>query len=215
MRCSGFSGCEQRKCAADQTLRGDDRQPVSHACVRALERMRREFDDRKRTQPPGDSPGGHGRPHFQHLAVTRDEQQVDRELHEKGVHDAGGCEDERVVVRQTRPSEQPPVTRCRLGGELEGARDNQACALVPQREALFGRSKQRLEKVRRLTRLQSGSGAMTGRRKRYFTGLPSRTAGLNFQALAAATSIRSWYRFRGEINRTNCTSPASSTTRSK
>jgi hypothetical protein len=105
MRCSGFSGCEQRKCAADQTLRGYDRQPVSNACARPLERMRREFDHRERTQSPGDSPGGHGRPHFQHHAVTRDEQQVDRELHEEGVDDVRRCEDERVVVRQTRPSE--------------------------------------------------------------------------------------------------------------
>jgi hypothetical protein len=105
MRCSGFSGCEHRKCAANKTLRGHDRQRIADACARPLERVRRELDHRERTQPPGDSPGGHSRPDFQHLTGTRDEHQVDRELHEEGVHDVRWREDERVLVRETRPPE--------------------------------------------------------------------------------------------------------------
>lgn len=56
---------------------------------------------------------------------------------------------------------------------------------------------------------------MIGIRIRYFTGCPSRVAGLNFQALAAATSMRSWKRRCGEIRLTAATSPFSSTTISK
>src|SRR4051812_9176445 len=105
MRCSGFSGCEHRKCAGNQTLRGYDRQPVSNACARPLERMRREFDHRERTQLPGDSPRWHGAPHLEYLAVTRNEQQVDRKLHEEGVHEVRWGEYERVILRQTCAAE--------------------------------------------------------------------------------------------------------------
>lgn len=192
MRSLDFSGCEQKKCSAEKTLRGDDRQRVSDACARGLERMGGKLDHRERAQLPGDPPGGHSPPHFQHLALPRDEQQVDRELHEEGVHDVGWGEDERVVLRQIRPPEQALVTRCGLGGKLQDARDGQPGALVPQHEGSFHPPQERLEKVGRLTRPQSGSGTITGIRKRYLTGFPSRSAGLNFQALAAATSIRSW-----------------------
>ena len=65
------------------------------------------------------------------------------------------------------------------------------------------------------TRFQGLSERMMAMRIRYRTGCPSRSAGLNFHALAAAMSMRSWKRRMGDTSWTRSTSPVSLTMTSK
>src|SRR6476661_8627993 len=57
--------------------------------------------------------------------------------------------------------------------------------------------------------------SVIGTRIRYFTGRPASCAGRNFQALAAATIIRSWNLVVGDVSVSDSTSPSVSTMKSR
>jgi hypothetical protein len=124
--------------------------------------------------------------------------------------DAAGRDDERVPAFETLAAEQTTVARPRIERALEPVGDHDTRAFIPQRERSRRPPEERAEEMG-----YASSFSTIAIRIRYLTGCPLNVAGLNFQALAAETSMRSWKRCVGEINRTSSTVPVSLMSTSK
>lgn len=161
--------------------------------ARSLQLVGRHLDNRETPQRAHEAAGGHAAARFHDPPGARHDEDVDRKPHEERVHHVRGRDDERVARRERITPQQAPLARSRIERAFEGRGDGQTGPLVDQPEWTAGSPQQRTEKVR----LQLADPAygiplrMIGIRMRYLTGNPFSMAGLNFHALAAATSIRS------------------------
>lgn len=118
--------------------------------------------------------------------------------------DTAGRDDEGVSALETVAAEKTAVARLGIERALERAGDHDTGALIPERERSGSSPEERAEEMG-----YASSFSTIAIRIRYLTGCPLNMAGLNFQAFAAATSMRSWKRCAGEINLTSSTVPVS------
>jgi hypothetical protein len=146
-----------------------------------------ELDDRETSQGANDSPRRNAAAGLHDRAIAGHEQDVDWKPHEEGVDHVRRRDDQRVAGSQAVTAEKSTVTRGGVEGGFQVRRDGKARAHVAHQIRAPHATGQRKEKML----LQGRPATMIGTRIRYFTFCPFNTAGLNFQALAAATSIRS------------------------
>ena len=182
----------------------DDRDTVTAARVGVLERVRGELDHRKRSERTRDTPRRYGDPGLEHPAIARDEQNIDGKTHEKCMDDTAGRDDEGVSAFETVAAEQTTVARLGIERALEPVGDHNTRAFIPKRERSRRPTQEGAEEMG-----YASSFSTIAIRIRYLTGCPLNVAGLNFQAFAADTSMRSWKRCAGEISLTSSTSPVS------
>ena len=151
-----------------------------------------ELDHGKGAQPAHDASRGHGTPYLEYLTVARHEEHVDWKLHKEGVDEVRRRKDQGVIRGQTLTAKEAAVAGRRISRELEEGGDDQARSIVPKGEGTRRPPQQWTKKMFLQTTPQRGSRKMMGMSRRYFTGRPCSMAGLNFQAFAAATRMRSW-----------------------
>ena len=170
-----------------------DGDSVPGNCLRAGQFPRRQLDHRKAPQRPDDPPGRNIGAGLDNTAIARNEEDVDRKAHEERVDHVRRRNDQGMARRQRVAAQKAALTRRRVECRLERGRYRKPGALVDEPEGSPLRLEERTKKVS-----LHGSDAtqgmpvrMIGIRSLYFTGWPFSVAGLNFQAFAAATSMRS------------------------
>jgi len=169
-----------------------------------LERVGGELDHSKRCEGPRDTSRGYGDPGLEHPPVARDEQNIYGKTHEECMDDTAGRDDECVSPFEALTAQKSTVARLGIERPLEPVGDDDTSAFIAQRERSWRPPEERPEEMG-----YASSFSTIAIRIRYLTGCPLNMAGLNFQALAAATSMRSWKRCAGEINLTWSTVPVS------
>lgn len=129
----------------------DDAQRVSHAEPRPLGRARGEFDDGEGAEGEGRAPGFDRARDFHDAPVTRDEHDVDRELHEERVNAVGRRDDERRAGREPLAAEEPAFPRRRIHRRLDRRRERRRAARAVDAQRVRRRvpREERFEEVRR------------------------------------------------------------------
>jgi hypothetical protein len=162
-------------------------------CLRAGQFPGRQLDHGKAAQRAHDPSRRNIGARLDDPAVAGGEEDVDRKPHEERVHHVRRRDDQ-GMARGKRIAPQKAALSCRrVERRFECGRYRKPGALVDEPEGPPLSLEERTEEMclHGSERRQGMPVRMIGIRNRYFTGWPFRVAGLNFQAFAAATSMRS------------------------